>query len=91
MVHAAARDPSAAQSFLEQLKTAAQAPGVTVLGPAPANMQRRAGLHRFQLLLQSQERGPLHGLLHRLAPALEAAKTPAGLRWSIDVDPQAEL
>ncbi|MEL6950696.1 MAG: primosomal protein N' [Pseudomonadota bacterium] len=91
VVHAAAREPATAQAFLERLKPAAQAPGVTVLGPAPANMQRRAGLHRFQLLLQSPERGPLHGLLHRLAPVLEAAKTPKGLRWSIDVDPQAEL
>ncbi|MEO0614686.1 MAG: primosomal protein N' [Pseudomonadota bacterium] len=91
VVHAAAREPNAAQAFLDQVKKMAQAPGVTVLGPAPAAMQRRAGLHRFQLLLQSRERGPLHGLLHRLAPALEAARAPKGLRWSIDVDPQAEL
>ena len=54
-------------------------------------MQRRAGLHRFQLLLQSASRAPLQDLLAQLTPALEAMKTPTGLRWSLDVDPQAEL
>jgi primosomal protein N' (replication factor Y) len=36
---------------------------VQALGPVPAPMERRAGRFRAQLLLQSDDRGPLHGLL----------------------------
>ena len=91
VLHAAARSAEGARAFLEQARDAVAAADVTLLGPAPAAMQRRAGLHRFQLLLQCPTRAPLQRVLSRLTAVLEAGRTPAGLRWSLDVDPQSEL
>lgn len=61
------------------------------LGPVPAPMERRAGRFRGQLLLQSEERGPLHGLLTPWLEALEGLKSGRRVRWSLDVDPQEML
>lgn len=60
---------------------------VQVLGPVTAPMARRAGLFRFQLLLQSPQRKELHHLLDRLLPAIYALKESKKVRWSLDVDP----
>jgi len=51
-------------------------------------MEKRAGRYRCQLFLQASERADLQNLLVRLVAQLEAVKSPAGLRWSLDVDPQ---
>jgi primosomal protein N' (replication factor Y) len=62
-------------------------PSLQVLGPAPAPLARRAGRHRWQLLLQSAKRAELHGAVARLlaaAPNLDDARR---VRWSIDIDP----
>ncbi len=59
----------------------------TVLGPVPAPMARRAGQFRFQLLLQSEQRQELHGLLDRLITEIELLKETKKVRWSLDVDP----
>ena len=60
---------------------------IEILGPIPAPMSRRAGMHRMQLLLSSPSRRELHALLDAALPAIyelpEARKT----RWSLDVDP----
>lgn len=61
--------------------------GVQRHGPLPAPMPRRAGFHRAQLLLSSAQRGPLHALLDRALPALQAAREARRVRWSLDVDP----
>jgi len=60
---------------------------VQALGPVAAPMARRAGLFRFQLLLQSPQRKELHHLLDRLLPAIYALKESKKVRWSLDVDP----
>ncbi|MFA5529118.1 MAG: primosomal protein N' [Thiohalomonadaceae bacterium] len=66
---------------------AAGHPGVELLGPVPAPMERRAGRHRAQLLLQATRRADLHRLLDVLAPALETLPEGRRARWSLDVDP----
>jgi primosomal protein N' (replication factor Y) len=58
-----------------------------VWGPVPATMERRAGRFRAQLLLQSQQRGPLQRLLSTLVRQLELSKEARQVRWSVDVDP----
>ncbi len=60
---------------------------VSLLGPFPAPLQKRAGRYRYQLLLQAERRQYLQQLLAILCPQLEKAKM-GKLRWSIDVDPQ---
>ncbi|RLA18540.1 MAG: hypothetical protein DRQ61_12795 [Gammaproteobacteria bacterium] len=60
---------------------------VEVLGPVPAPMERRAGRYRYQLLLQSHEREPLHTLLDQLIPEITKLRESRQVRWSLDVDP----
>ena len=82
LLRAAAADPAAPAAFLAKLK--AKLPkDLEVLGPAPAQMQRLANQHRFQLMLLADRRGPLH----RGLKAVTGTATPRGLRWEIDVDP----
>lgn len=61
---------------------------VQLLGPLPSPMEKRAGRFRSQLLLQANERADLQQLLAQVVAQLEAVKPPAGLRWSLDIDPQ---
>ncbi|HEX4871355.1 MAG TPA: primosomal protein N' [Nevskiaceae bacterium] len=77
----------AALQFLEDAAGLFEAAGVDRLGPIPAPMERRAGRWRAQLLLRAAQRPPLQALLRQALPRLEALKTPARLRWSLDVDP----
>ena len=83
-----------AMEFLSQAVSTAQPlapPSIELWGPAPAQMERRAGRIRAQLLLQAPNRGLLQGLLGVLLPRLRALPAPSRLRWSIDVDPQESL
>ncbi|MFS8606480.1 MAG: hypothetical protein LOD94_00560, partial [Gammaproteobacteria bacterium] len=59
----------------------------TVLGPAPAQMERKGGLYRMQLLLQCGERPPLRALLARLVAEARTWPESRRVRWSVDVDP----
>ncbi|MDD1619027.1 MAG: primosomal protein N' [Methylococcaceae bacterium] len=58
-----------------------------VLGPVSAPMARRAGLYRYQLLLQNTRRQELHVLLDVLIPEIAKLKQAKKVRWSLDVDP----
>ncbi len=86
LLRAAAPDPAAPAAFLTKLK--AKLPSnLEVLGPAPAQMQRLANQHRFQLMLLADRRGPLH----RGIRAVAGIAAPPGVRWEIDVDPADAL
>lgn len=73
-------------AVLELLQQHPQA-NIQILGPVAAPMAKRAGLYRYQLLLQSQHRQALHRLLDKLIPQMEAMKGKQKVRWSLDVDP----
>jgi primosomal protein N' (replication factor Y) len=79
---------------LQFLQTAAQAagrhsmPGVDILGPVAAAMQRRAGRYRAQLLLRCVSRKALHDLLGAWVPTLGKLPTAHRVRWALDVDPR---
>jgi primosomal protein N' (replication factor Y) len=75
--------------FLDAARAAAPGSGgVTLLGPVPAPMERRAGRVRAQLLLEAVSRAPLHRWLGEWLPRLEALPAARQVRWSLDVDPQ---
>lgn len=85
-----AQDAAAPQVFLKavcQWLQAHNTKSIQVLGPVSAPMAKRAGLHRFQLLLQSAQRQELHQLLDILLPMMSALKEAKRVRWSLDVDP----
>ncbi len=58
-----------------------------VAGPMPAPMPLRAGLHRGQLLLETENRSALHRMLRSWQLALMALRSARRVRWSLDVDP----
>lgn len=62
-------------------------PDTSILGPAPAPMERRAGRYRAHLLLQSSQRAPLQRLLAAALPEINGLKQARRVRWSVDVDP----
>jgi primosomal protein N' (replication factor Y) len=93
LLRAEATHASEPRLFLQAALAAAREHGlrgVKFLGPAPAPMERRAGRHRAQLLLQAETHQPLQRLLSRWIPQLEVLPEARKVRWSIDVDP-AEL
>ncbi|MEX2151447.1 MAG: primosomal protein N' [Steroidobacteraceae bacterium] len=77
-------------AFLQAALAAApaqRAPGLRLLGPAPASMEKRAGRHRAQLLVESPGRTMLQKFLTAWLPAVVELRAPRSLRWSVDVDP----
>jgi primosomal protein N' (replication factor Y) len=91
LLRAEASTAAAPRDFLEAARHLTLASpavgGVSVMGPAPAPMERRAGRYRAHLLLQATQRGPLQRLLTTVLPALGGLKQARRVRWSIDVDP----
>jgi primosomal protein N' (replication factor Y) len=88
LLRAEAKEGALAEALLnEAAHAAAAAPGVSVLGPVPAPMARRAGRERRQLLLQAAERAPLRQALRHALAVIEASPDARRVRWSVDVDP----
>lgn len=90
LLRAEAVNAAAPMVFLTQARTLAEEYGVaglSIWGPVPAPMERRAGRTRAQLVLQAAHRSDLHRLLRDWAPRLEDIKAGRKVRWSLDVDP----
>ena len=91
LVRAEALQRDAPQSFLRDAGARASArphPGISVLGPVPSPMERRAGRYRAQLLVDATSRGALQRFLPGWIAELESLPSARKVRWSIDVDPQ---
>jgi len=90
LMRAEATAAGEALHFLQRAQTVgrAMAPeGVELLSAVASPMERRAGRYRAQLLVQSNERKPLHGFLDRWLDTIEQEKQSKRVRWSLDVDP----
>ncbi len=59
-------------------------PGVQVLGPRPAIIEKRANLFTWVVMLKAGERSGLHKFLHSLGQTLTPAR---GVSAKIDIDP----
>ena len=91
LVRAEALQRDAPQAFLRDAEACAGArphPGVSVLGPVPSPMERRAGRYRAQLLVDATSRAALQRFLPGWIEELEALRSARKVRWSVDVDPQ---
>jgi primosomal protein N' (replication factor Y) len=94
------RDQTAAAAFAERLAAAFSdaLPGlrtpeglpavVRLLGPAETPVFRLKGYYRFHFQLQSPSSAVLHQLLRTVLPV---ARPPAGVEWTVDVDPMNML
>ena len=89
VLRAEAADAQTPAAFLARAADAVRALGreVSVFGPAPASMARRAGRHRAQLVLQAAHRVALQRLLAEWLPQLDTLPEARRVRWAIDVDP----
>lgn len=89
LIRAAASNPTLPVTLLKEVQDAlfARNYSASILGPVPAPMYKRQGSYRYQLLLQSNERKPLHQMLSYTTTLLENSKLGKKVRWSVDVDP----
>ncbi len=90
VLRASALEEKAPMTFLDNARRAGERladSAVTLLGPAPAPMSRRAGRYRAQLLVQSPHRSGLQRFLAAWHPELAGLPGVRKVRWSIDVDP----
>jgi len=60
--------------------------GITVLGPAPAPIEKLRGRYRWQILIKAPSARALSGLLGSQIPKIEG-KMPRKVRLGVDVDP----
>jgi len=94
------KQPQAAQQFLNQVRQlllksqhqlAIPSDELSIIGPLPALMERRAGRHRAHLIIKAPSRAPLQRCLQQSIPLIEGIKKKSDLRWQIDIDPQDTL
>ncbi|MEP4378713.1 MAG: primosomal protein N' [Alphaproteobacteria bacterium] len=83
------RDPRVADDLSRALaRCAPDAPGVRVLGPAPAPLSLLRGQHRRRLLLKAGLDQPIQGLVRAW---LAQVRVPSGARVRVDIDPYSFL
>jgi primosomal protein N' (replication factor Y) len=89
LLRAEAPTDAAVQEFLIEARQAfaTDATSVSIHGPLPAPMPRRAGKARAQLHVSAAQRPALQAALHAWTPQLHALKSARKVRWSLDVDP----
>jgi len=78
------------QHFLSTIKAElikSRIADIHYLGPVPAPIEKKAGKFRGQLLIKSSTRQPMKSILPILSNLMETLKKPAGLQYSLDVDP----
>jgi len=103
LIRAEANDFNAGWSFLNEIKQQlvfikpevlslekekSKRDQLLVQGPVSAPMLKRQGRFRYQLLLQSSQRGLLHQWLGSIESNFYTSKLGRKVRWNIDIDPQ---
>jgi primosomal protein N' (replication factor Y) (superfamily II helicase) len=89
MLRAEAKNSAGLDAFLRAAADSSRAlhEAVKVLGPASAQMARRADHFHAHLLIEAAARTSLQRFLNDWLPEVAKLSGPPGLRWSIDVDP----
>lgn len=60
---------------------------ISLLGPMPSPMEKRADRYRYQMLVSANRRSSLHCFLDQLISILKQTKKSRDLRYTLDVDP----
>ena len=89
LLRAESKDKKRVQEFLLKAKNkmSAVSSHVAFMGPLPSAMEKKAGVYRMQLLLQSMYRGELKKAITVFLDVMETEKKVSGLKWILDVDP----
>ena len=90
MIRARATKQDMTQNFLLEVKSIinkTKLQGLTLYGPIPALMERKAGMYQSQLILFSQQRNKLQENLNLWTSEITKRPLAKRVRWSIEVDP----
>jgi len=92
LLKAEASKQGRAEAFLRAVREQLEhqgllAPQTHCIGPFPSTMEKKAGVFRAQLQLQSTQRADLHQSLSQLCQFLEQQPEARKVRWILDVDP----
>lgn len=74
-------------TLAEQLRNTDTVQQIDLWGPIPTLLSRKAGHHRFQLLLRSSHRNPLHTAINALLDAARQHPEQRRIKWYLEVDP----
>lgn len=93
LFRAEANQSSVVETFLRQVRQTLQVhplfdQACVVLGPTPAPLAKRAGKHRWQLLLQTPSRSTMQAILTSSKTAIQLLPLANKVRWSLDIEPQ---
>jgi len=90
LIRVSADKETAGIKFLEKLQLELNVlnnDNISLLGPMPSPLMKRANRFRFQLLLSTKKRSQLHEVLGKALLLLIKYRKTGGVRWTIDVDP----
>ncbi|NQZ32247.1 MAG: primosomal protein N' [Oceanospirillaceae bacterium] len=87
IIRAEASNAGRAEAFLQLAQQTPTIENVISFGPFPAPMEKKAGVYRSHLILQSARRPLLQQFLSQFCLQLEHHPLANKVRWSIDVDP----
>lgn len=87
LIRAQGRQQDKVLGLMHEIKLQLSTAAITVMGPAPAPLAKKASFYRMQLMLKSKSRQQLQASLTSLRSWLMTHKVANGLRWNIDVDP----
>ncbi len=87
LMRAQSSAPARLLRFLHAVKAQLKDVPVSVLGPAPSPLSKKASQYRMQLLMNAPSRQKRHRALTQLREWLTMEKISQTVRWNIDVDP----
>ena len=89
MIRARANKQNMTQNFLQDVKSimTEDTHGLTVYGPIPALMERKAGMYQSQLILFAKHRKTLQQHLNDWTQKICLQTSAKKVRWDIEVDP----
>ncbi len=90
LIRARANNMGLTQSFLQNVKsilTKNTLQGITIYGPIPALMERKAGMYQSQLIIFAKHRKSIQQNLSEWTVAITALPLAKRVRWDIEVDP----
>jgi len=90
MVRARANNMSMTQNFLQDVKSILAKDNMrdlTIYGPIPAMMERKAGMYQSQLIVFAQHRKAIQQNLANWSQVITGTPLAKRVRWDIEVDP----
>lgn len=87
LLRAEGKNKMRVHDFLSNIKKNINNNHVNIAGPFASVMERKAGVYRAQLFLQSSNRSAIKNSLAHFLESNEMQKAYSGVKWIIDVDP----